>query len=122
MSDRAFGLAWCGILGFFALLPLWRGQPPHLPLAVLAALLALTALCVPRLLAGLNRLWTRFGKFMHGVTSTVVLTLLYYAFLTPGAALLRLFGRNQLSLEFDREARTYWTERPQNDTDFTRPY
>lgn len=122
MSDRVFGFVWCGISAFLALLPLWRGEALHVPLAVAAALLALIAAAAPGLLAMPNRLWTRFGKFMHVVTSFIALFLLYYFFFTPGAALLRLCGRSQLSRHFDSAARTYWAERPPGDTDFTRPY
>jgi len=122
VSDRVFGFAWCGILSFFAFLPLWRGAAPHVPLVLAALLLAVIAIAAPRVLAVPNRLWTRFGKVMHGVTSFVVLFLLYYFFFTPGAALLRLCGRNTISRGFDRKMSTYWTEREPAETDFTRPF
>ena len=122
MSDRVFGFAWCCIVGFVALLPLWYGSEVRWPLLAVAVLLALIAAAAPRVLALPNRLWTRFGKFMHGVTSAVALFLIYFLFFTPGAALLRLFGRRQLSRHFDPDARTYWAERPKGDVDFTRPY
>lgn len=122
VSDRIFGFAWCGILCFLALLPLWRGEAPHVPLAIAAMLLAVIATTAPRVLAVPNRLWTRFGKIMHGVTSFVVLFLLYYLFFTPGAALLRLCGRDLITRGFDRKAGTYWTEREPVETDFTRPF
>jgi hypothetical protein len=122
VSDRVFGFVWCSIIGFFTLLPLWRGEAFHISLAVVAVLLALIASSAPGLLSLPNRLWTRFGKIMHGVTSSVVLFLIYFLFFTPGAALLRLCGRTQLKRDFDPEVRTYWAERPSVDTDFTRPY
>lgn len=122
LSDRVFGFAWCGILAFLALFPLWRGAAPHVPLALAALLLAVIAIAAPRVLAVPNRLWTRFGKVMHGVTSSVVLFLLYYFFFTPGAALLRLCGRSTISRGFDRTMSTYWTEREPAETDFTRPF
>lgn len=122
VSDRVFGFMCCSIIGFFALMPLWRSEAIHVPPAVVSVLLAVIAAAAPGLLALPNRLWTRFGKIMHGMTSNVVLFLIYFLFFTPGAALLRLCGRNQLRRHFDPEARTYWTERPSVDMDFTRPY
>jgi hypothetical protein len=122
VSNRIFGLVWCFIVGFFALLPLRHGDTFHTPLAVVALLLALITIAAPNLLALPNRLWACFGKTISGVTSNVSLFLIYFFLFTPGAALLRLCGRNQLKLRFDPKARTYWTERPSDDTNFTRPY
>lgn len=122
MSNRVFGFVWCFIIGFFALLPLWRGQAIYVPLAIVALLLALIATAVPSLLALPNRMWICFGKAMHGVISNVALFLIYFLFITPGAALLRLFGRKQLKLRFDPKASTYWAKRSSGGTDFTRPY
>ena len=122
VSDRIFGSVWCAIIGVFSLLPLWHGEAINTSLATVAVLLALIAAATPGWLAVPNRLWTRFGKFMHGVTSYAALFMIYFLFFTPGAALLRLCGRYQLSRHFDPRARTYWVECPPGDTDFTRPY
>lgn len=94
----------------------------HVPPAVVAVLLALITVAAPGLLARPNRLWTCFGKTMHKATSNVVLFLIYFLFFTPGAALLRLCGRNQLKLHFDPKAHTYWAERTSGDTNFNHPY
>lgn len=122
MSNRVFGLVWSLIIGFLSLLPLLRGEAMHVPPAVIAVLLALIALAAPGLLDRPNRFWTYFGKKLHAVTSTVALFLIYFLFLTPGAALLRLCGRTQLKLQFDPKTHTYWTERTSGDTNFNHPY
>lgn len=122
MSNRVFGLVWSLIIGFLSLLPLLRGEAMHVPPAVIAVLLALIALAAPGLLERPNILWTYFGKKLHAVTSTVALFLIYFLFLTPGAALLRLCGRTQLKLQFDPKTHTYWTERTSGDTNFNHPY
>lgn len=122
MSNRVFGLVWSLIIGFLSLLPLLRGESMHVPPAVIAVLLALIALAAPGLLDRPNRFWTYFGKKLHAVTSTVALFLIYFLFLTPGAALLRLCGRSQLKLQFDPKTHTYWTERTSGDTNFNHPY
>ncbi|AWB33057.1 SxtJ family membrane protein [Orrella marina] len=122
VSNRVFGFVWCFIIGFFATLPLWRAEPVHMPTAVVAVSLALVAIVAPGLLTVPNRLWTRFGKKVNGVMSNVVLFMIYFLFITPGAALLRLCGRNQLELRFDPKTDTYWTERPSDTTNFTQPY
>ncbi len=122
MSDRVFGNVWSFIFGLFALLPLWKGGVINVPPAVASVLLALIAALAPGLLALPNREWTRLGKTVNGVTSIVILFLIYFLFLTPGAMLLRMCGRDQLKRDLDPKASTYWAERSSCDTDFTRPY
>lgn len=122
VSNRVFGLVWCLIAGLLSLRPLLHEESVYMPLALVAVLLALIAIVAPGLLDRPNRLWTYFGKKMHAVTSAVALFLIYFFFLTPGAVMLRLCGRRQLKLEFDKNALTYWAERTSADTNFNHPY
>ncbi|MFG6433293.1 SxtJ family membrane protein [Roseateles sp. LYH14W] len=122
MNNRVFGSIWSLIILGLSLSPLLRGQSIHLPTASAALLLALVTLVAPRLLTRPNRLWIHFGKLMHGIISNVALFLIYFLFLTPGAVLLRLCGRNELKLKIDPKATTYWNQRSSDKTDFNRPY
>lgn len=99
-----------------------RGQSINVPTASAALLLALITMVAPMLLTRPNRLWTHFGKVTHGIISNVTLFLIYFLFLTPGAMLLRLCGRNELKLKRDPKATTYWNQRSSDKTDFNRPY
>jgi hypothetical protein len=122
MSNRVFGLVWFLIIEVLSFRPLLHEEAVHVLPAVLAVLLVLIAFAAPGLLDRPNKLWTYFGKKIHAFTSAVALFLIYFFFLTPGAALLRLCGRTQLKLQFDKDTHTYWTERTSGDTNFNHPY
>lgn len=122
MSNRVFGVVWCLIIAVLSLLPLLHNEPVRATFAVVAAMVALIAIAAPNLLAWPNTIWTRFGKISHAITSAVALFVVYFFFITPGAALLRLCGRSQLKLRFDPETPSYWTERPKDETNFKLPY
>ena len=122
VSNRIFGFLWCLIIGVYALLPLWRNEAIFVPAVVVAILLAMVAIAAPNLLAPPNQWWKNFCDTTNIVISNLVLFLIYFLFLTPGAVLLRMCGRNQLKLKIEPNACTYWTERPSGETDFTRPY
>jgi hypothetical protein len=47
------------------------------------------------------------------VVSHVVLALVYFLIFTPLALCMRLAGRDELRLQIDRDAPTYWSERDQ---------
>jgi len=110
-SDRAFGLVFAGFFGVLSLWPLTRGGSIRLwPIALAAGFLGV-ALWWPRLLAPLNRWWTRFGLLLQRIVSPVILGLLFYLTVTPVALVGRLLGKKPLSLGFDRAARSYWIAR-----------
>lgn len=110
-SDRAFGLVFGAVFTIAGLWPLIGGGAVRIWALGLAVAFVLAAAAYPRILAPLNRLWTRFGAFLHGISNFLVLALMFYLVITPTGLVLRLFGGDLLKLRFDRGARSYWIER-----------
>jgi hypothetical protein len=117
-SDRAFGLTVGGILLAIAAvrsgLQLWDGAAPGWVEGVLAgigALLVAFGFVAPARLAPLNRAWTKLGLLLFKVVNPLVLGLIYLTTIVPIGLLMRLLGRDLLSLKFDRQAPSYWVER-----------
>src|ERR1700687_4428697 len=99
---------------FFAFLglgPLVRGRPARGWALVVAGAFFLAALVFPRALGPLNRLWLKFGLFLHACISPVIMGLVFYTTVTPIGLLRRLLGKDPLRLRWDRDAVTYWIER-----------
>jgi hypothetical protein len=117
-SDRAFGLTVGGILVAIAALraglQLWAGAAPgglEGGLAGIGAALVVGGLAAPARLAPLNRAWTRLGLLLFKVVNPVVLGLIYLTTVVPSGVIMRLLGRDLLSLRFDRRAASYWVVR-----------
>jgi Saxitoxin biosynthesis operon protein SxtJ len=117
-SDRAFGLTVGGILLAIAAvragLHLWDGTDPGWVEGVLAALgapLVVFGLLAPARLAPLNRAWIRLGLLLFKVVNPLVLGLIYLTTVVPIGLLMRLLGRDLLSLKVDRQAHSYWVVR-----------
>jgi hypothetical protein len=117
-SDRGFGLTVGGVLLAIAAvrtgLELWEGGAAGWvegALATIGALLVIFGLVAPARLAPLNRAWTRLGLLLFKVVNPVVLGLIYLSTIVPIGLLLRLRGRDLLSLKFDRQAASYWVVR-----------
>jgi hypothetical protein len=117
-SDRAFGLTVGGILVAIAAvrsgLQLWDGGAAGWvegALAGIGALLVAFGLVAAARLAPLNRAWTRLGLLLFKVVNPLVLGLIYLTTIVPIGLLMRLRGRDLLSLKLDRQARSYWVER-----------
>ena len=117
-SDRSFGLTVGGILAAIAvvrtLLHIWHGTAAgwfEMALGGIGVLLFVFGLIAPARLAPLNRAWTRLGLILFKVVNPVVLGLIYLTTIVPIGLLMRLSGRDPLSLKFDRRAASYWVVR-----------
>lgn len=58
----------------------------------------------------LNKLWMRFGLLLGRIVSPIVLGMIFFGIFTPIATLMRLSGRDELSLKFTQKA-SYWISR-----------
>lgn len=65
-----------------------------------------------RILRKLYAAWVAFGKGIGWVVSHVIMTLIYFAVLTPIALIMRLFGHDPLRLRPDPGLESYWIDRP----------
>jgi len=110
-SDRSFGLVFAGFCGIVGIAGLLKSSP-HWPYWIAAAaIFAVLALAAPRLLAPLNKLWTKLGLLLYSVIGPVALGLLFFGCITPIGYLMRWSGRDPLQLRFDAAAPTYWVDR-----------
>ena len=117
-SDRGFGLTVGGILLAIAAvragLHLWDGTAPgwlESSLAGIGLVLVVFGLAAPARLAPLNRAWTRLGLLLFRVVNPLVLGLIYLTTVVPIGLMMRLLGRDLLSLKLDRQAASYWVVR-----------
>jgi len=110
-SDRSFGLVIGGAFVIFGLWPVVSANSPRGWSLVLGGVFIVLAVVRPRLLARLNRAWTRLGVALHRVMSPVVLGLVFYTTLTPIGLVLRVLGKDLLRLERDPSLPTYWIAR-----------
>jgi hypothetical protein len=110
-SDRNFGLVMAVAAALFGCLPLLRAAPPHWWLLGLSAAFAASALLAPRLLFPLNYIWFRFGLLLHRVISPLVIGAIFFLCVTPIGVIMRLLGKDVLSLRRRDDLSSYWIVR-----------
>ena len=110
-SDRSFGVVFTVVFTVVGLWPLIGGGSVRLWSLVVAGLFLLAALARPRVLAPLNRLWTRFGLLLHKITNPVIMGVVFFLAVTPTALIMRALGKDPLHRRIDRSAKTYWIDR-----------
>ena len=93
-------------------------------LLVVPFVLSLFGLISPKSLAPFARRWMQFAEKLSVVMTFVILTLTYFLVVTPMAVLLRVLGKDLLSLRLDKDAKSYWTKVEENgpSTRYYTPY
>jgi hypothetical protein len=110
-SSRSFGLLMAAILTIVAGFVYWGGGAGYVSWLVAAVCFLVIAMAMPRLLLPLKRLWFKLGSLLHFVTNPVFLTVLYICAIAPVGFIMRLFGKDLLSLKADATAASYWIKR-----------
>ncbi len=110
-NDRTFGLLVAVFFAALVLVPMLFHRAPRIWALPIAAVFLLVAITRPVLLAPLNKLWARLGLLLNRITNPVIMVILFYVAVTPIAFLMRIAGKDQLSLKWEPEARSYWVPR-----------
>lgn len=59
------------------------------------------------------KVFTKIAHAIGWVNTRIILTVVYYAILTPIGVVLRVFGKDMLDAKIDKSAKSYWIERNQ---------
>ncbi|MBF0249354.1 MAG: hypothetical protein HQL35_01860 [Alphaproteobacteria bacterium] len=111
-SERSFGIVFAVVFGLVGGWQHYNGNVDWgVPVLGVGGAFLLVALAVPALLRPLNVLWFKLGLLLHKVVSPLVLGLLFFVTVTPIALLMKVFGKDPLSLRLDPQADSYWIRR-----------
>ena len=110
-SNRSFGLLIGGVLLLVAGLHYWKDRPDFFVWLIIGLAFVAVALLMPHILAPLRRLWLKLGHLISIVISPIILALMYVLAIVVTGVLIRLFGKDLLSLKLKPEAASYWIKR-----------
>lgn len=110
-SDRAFGFVFAIVFALIGAFPLVRLDAPRWWSLAIALAFALLGTLVPHILHPLNRAWLAFGRLLHRIVSPLVMGAIFFLAVTPTALIMRLRGRDLLSLRRRPDLASYWIER-----------
>lgn len=108
---RDFAFIWAGIFAVIGVYPLFKSSDIRLWSIVIAFLFLIVGLSKPVLLNNFYKIWTKFGEFMGGIISKIILFILYFGLFTPISLFLKLLGKDLLDKKIDKSKHSYWTNR-----------
>jgi saxitoxin biosynthesis operon SxtJ-like protein len=97
--------------GGFAIIALWptvfRNGHPRLVMLMLAGLLLLLAILLPRSLRPAYRVWMALGHVLGWVNTRIILSVMFYILFMPVGLVMRLLGKDPMLRKFERNIDTY---------------
>ena len=110
-SNKSFGILFFIVFLGFGLWPLTKNLSPNIYLIIIASCFLILGVLNSKILTPLNNLWIKLGEFLGKLIAPVVMALIYFFILTPVSLIVRVFGKDLLSLKFLKEQKSYWRQR-----------
>lgn len=110
---KKFGLTMALICFLFSLVGIWKNSAlTGLALGLWGAtgVFLVLALVAPTSLRLFEKFWMALAEKINKVVTPIILTITFYVLITPLGLLLKLMGKDILSLKIDKTRTTYWEE------------
>ena len=110
-SNKSFGLLFFVVFLIIGLWPLKNGENLNFYFIAVSIIFLILGLINSKLLSPLNKSWIKLGEILGIIIAPIVMALVYFVILTPVSFIVRIFGKDLLSLKLLKEKETYWIER-----------
>ena len=107
-SNRSVGVVFAVVFALIGCWPLLGWASPRWWALAIAGALALASAAFPRMLWPLNWVWFRIGLLLHRILSPLAMGAVFFLCVTPTAWIMRLLGKDVLSLKRDPARASYW--------------
>ena len=109
-TNRSFGIVFFIVFLIIALWPMKNGMDLRLWSMIIAIIFLILGLLNSKILTPLNIIWLKFGLLLGKIISPIVMGLVFFVTVTPIGLLMRLFGKDLLSLKMNKD-KSYWIKR-----------
>tara|TARA_B100000287_G_C20561386_1_gene752605 strand:+ start:193 stop:573 length:381 start_codon:yes stop_codon:yes gene_type:complete len=114
-SNRSFGIVFFIVFLAISLWPLLNSNEIRIWALLISLVFFVLGLLNSKILTPLNKIWFKFGIFLGNIVSPIVMGLIYFVVVTPIALLLKVFGKDVLSLK-KTKSNTYWKNKEKYNT------
>ena len=110
-SNRNFGLVFFFVFLIVGFWPLLNGEAPRIWSLIIAVIFLILGLMNSKILTPLKILWFKFGLFLGGIVSPIVMGIVFFFVITPIGLFMKLIGKDLLNNKYDKDKKTYWIKR-----------
>ncbi len=114
---RKFGFVMTLALTLVSLIIMWRGHwnAVYILWGLAGLIFLLPALLYPPILRPLNKYWMKLAMALGWFNARLILGLMFYGIFTPVSLIQKIIRRDPLHRKIDKEAKTYWEDRSQEE-------
>tara|TARA_B100001971_G_scaffold110502_1_gene101491 strand:- start:2300 stop:2689 length:390 start_codon:yes stop_codon:yes gene_type:complete len=110
-SNRSFGIVFFIFFIIVSIYPLIKGGEIRIWSLFIALIFLILGIINSKLLTPLNKIWFRFGILLGNFVSPIIMGIVFFIVVTPVSLILRLLGKDVLSLKKNNKKRTYWIDK-----------
>jgi len=110
-SNKSFGLLFFVVFLIIGLWPLKNGENLNFYFITVSIIFLILGLINSKLLSPLNKSWIKLGEILGIIIAPIIMALVYFVILTPVSFIVRIFGKDLLSLKLLKDKETYWIKR-----------
>jgi len=108
---RNFGITLGIILLLISGFLFWKEKESYQIFSGIGITLSLIAIAIPSVLKPVYWMWMIFATILGWIMTRVILSILFYIVFSPIGLILRLFGKQFIELQWNKESSTYWNYR-----------
>ena len=109
-SNKSFGIVFFIVFFIISIFPLFKDGNIRIWSLIVAIIFLILGLVNSKILTPFNKIWFRFGILLGNFVSPIVMSVVFFAIVTPTSLIMRVLGKNLLNLN-KSDKKTYWIER-----------
>ena len=110
-TNRSFGILFFIVFSIISIWPILSGGELRLWSFIVAIIFLIMGITKSRFLTPFNIAWIKFGELLGVIISPLIMGLVYFLVVLPIGILMRAFGKDLLSLKFNKNIKTYWNKK-----------
>ena len=110
-TNRSFGILFFIVFSIISIWPILSGGELRLWSFIVAIIFLIMGITKSRFLTPFNIAWIKFGELLGVIISPLIMGLVYFLVLLPIGILMRVLGKDLLSLKFNKNIETYWNKK-----------
>jgi len=108
---KMFAIIWSAIFAVIGVLPILKDDEVKIWAIIIALIFNIIAFTKPQILTRFYKIWMKFGEFIGGIMSKIMMTILYFGIFTSVSIFLKIIGKDLLDKKIDKSQTSYWIER-----------
>ena len=113
-NNKSFGILFFIVFLILGLYPTLKGNSPNIYFIFISIPFIILGLINSKILTPLNNAWIKVGEILGMIIAPIVMAIIYFFILTPISIVVRIFGKDLLSIKFNKQVNTYWINRKKN--------